>query len=54
MISGEKEIEARRNCPHDVNDLLKQEREYMPVPCGKDGLVWCDGCKVWIPFEWSH
>jgi hypothetical protein len=52
MITGEKESEARKNCPHDVNAMLKQERTFMPWPPGSksEGFAWCDDCKVWIPF----
>jgi hypothetical protein len=48
-----REVQRIRDCQHDVNELLKKKREYMPVPCSKrDAMVWCDDCKVWIPFEW--
>lgn len=55
MITGERELEARRNCPHDVNELLQKERQFMPWPPGQKskGLVFCDGCHVWIPFEFT-
>jgi hypothetical protein len=46
--------ERAKNCPHDVNELLQKEREYMPAMTnGKGGRVWCDDCKAWVGFEFD-
>lgn len=53
MITGQREVERRKNCQHDVNAMLQKERQFMPWPPGSRtaGLVWCADCLVWIPFE---
>jgi hypothetical protein len=54
MITGKMERDRRENCDHDVDALLQKERNYMTVPSSKShAMVWCDDCKVWIPFEWQ-
>lgn len=39
-------------CPHDVNELLAKERQYMPLLSKSSSAVWCDECRHWVPFDW--
>jgi hypothetical protein len=55
MFSEARQKELIRDCQHDVPAMLQRERQWIPSFAGKErgGLVWCDDCKVWIPFEFQ-
>ena len=53
-LAEQRRRERARDCPHDVNDLLKKERQYIPnIGTAPRGLVWCDDCHAWIGFEFD-
>lgn len=45
-------VEDKASCPHDVNELLKREREYSRWN-EHSGAVWCADCRCWIWFTWE-
>ncbi len=53
MLSEARQRELIKNCQHDIDEMLRTERRYIPLFNKRDGLAWCDACKVWIPFEFS-